>query len=66
MKEDIDVTDFLIEVILNNTALSYNDKDLRIGSDVAILEVLKVIAKEAYNDRLQVLQDEYKERTLNN
>lgn len=56
-KEDIGATDFLIELILNNTGLNYDKDKLTIRDDTAVLEVLRVIAKSLYENRLKELQE---------
>lgn len=60
MNEDMYVVDFLIELILNNTRLNYNKDDLRINSDDVVLEVIKVLSKEKYENRLQELIEKKK------
>ena len=47
--------DLLIELIINNTRLSYDEKDLRIDEDKAVMEVIKIIAKEKYKVRFNEL-----------
>lgn len=56
MDGDKDAMEFLIELILNNTRLNYDKDELRIEGDNVVLEVIKVLAKAKYEDRLQELQ----------
>ena len=56
MDGDKDATEFLIELILNNTGLNYDKDKLRMGDDTAILEAIKVLAKDKYESRLKELQ----------
>ena len=51
------ISNFLIELIINNTELNYRKDDLRIDGDTVILEVLKVLAKEKYQERFKELQE---------
>jgi hypothetical protein len=54
--------DLIIDLIINNTNLSYGDKEkLRISDDTSILEVIKVIAKDRYDKRVIELNEENKE-----
>lgn len=57
MDGDMDAMEFLIELILNNTRLNYDKDELRIEGDNVVLEVIKVLAKAKYEDRLQELQE---------
>lgn len=57
MDGDMDAMEFLIELILNNTRLNYDKDKLTIRDDTAVLEVLRVIAKAKYENRLQELQE---------
>lgn len=57
MEGDKDATEFLIELILNNTGLNYDKDKLRMGDDTAILESIKVLAKDKYESRLKELQE---------
>lgn len=57
MDGDMDAMEFLIELILNNTRLNYDKDELRIENDNIVLEVLKVLAKAKYENRLQELQE---------
>ena len=56
MDGDKDAMEFLVELILNNTRLNYDKDELRIEGDNVVLEVIKVLAKAKYEDRLQELQ----------
>lgn len=50
--------DFLIDIILNNTRISYaDDNRLMIDEDKAIMEVVKVIDKRKYENRLEELKE---------
>lgn len=57
MENNRDNADFLIELILNNTGLNYDKDKLRMGDDTAILESIKVLAKDKYESRLKELQE---------
>lgn len=57
MDGDMDAMEFLIELILNNTQLNYDKNKLTIRDDNVVLEVLKVLAKAKYENRLQELQE---------
>lgn len=50
---------FLIKLILNNTRLSYDKNNLSIDEDKVILEVIKVLSPQAYEERFEKLQKEY-------
>ena len=45
----------LIELIINNTKLDYNDRDLTIDNDTAILQLIKFLEPSMYNYRLEEL-----------
>lgn len=62
MDGDKDAMEFLIELILNNTQLNYDKDKLTIRDDTAVLEVLRVIAKSLYENRLKELQEKSKEK----
>lgn len=51
--------EFLIKLILNNTRLSYDKNNLSIDEDKVILEVIKVLSPQAYEERFEKLQKEY-------
>ena len=56
MEENKIYLDLLIDLIINNARLGYNEKDkLRIENDEAIMQVLKVIAKDKYENKLEDL-----------
>lgn len=55
--ENKDTVQLLIELILNNTRLNYDKNDLRIDDDTAIIQVVKILAKEKYQNRFQELQE---------
>lgn len=57
MDGDKEAMEFLIELILNNTRLNYDKDELRIEGDNVVLEVIKVLAKAKYENRLQELQE---------
>ena len=49
--------DFLVDIILNNARLSYTDENkLMIDEDKAIMEVVKVISRKKYENRLKELK----------
>lgn len=52
---DTEYLDLLIELIIGNASLNYSKDDLRINNDDTIMQVLKVIAKEKYENRLEDL-----------
>ena len=47
--------EFLVKLILNNTRLNYDKNDLRIDNDTVLLEVIKVLNKQLYDERFQEL-----------
>lgn len=50
--------DFLVDIILNNARLSYTDENkLMIDEDKAIMEVVKVISRKKYENRLNELKE---------
>ena len=60
--EMINGIDLIIDLIINNTCLSYSDKSkLRINDDAPVMEVIKIIAKDSYNNRVKELNEENKE-----
>lgn len=52
---DTEYLDLLIELIIGNASLNYSKDDLRINNDDTIMQVLKIIAKEKYENRLEDL-----------
>lgn len=55
--------DFLVDIILNNTRLSYTDDNkLMIDEDKAIMEVVKVISRKKYENRLKELKGNEEEK----
>lgn len=56
MGENISITEFLVELILNNTRLGYKDGELRIDNESPIMETIRVLAKTKYENRLLELQ----------
>lgn len=57
--------DFIIDIILNNTKLSYTDDNkLMIDEDKAILEVVKVISRKKYENRLKELKGNEEEKEI--
>ena len=50
------------KIVLNNTELDYSGEKLRIDSDSAILEYLRAICPESYNNRLTDLKEAKAER----
>lgn len=55
--KSIQTVEFLIYLILNNSRLSYDQKDLRIDNELVVLEAIKVLAKDEYEARLKELQE---------
>lgn len=55
MEKNIDVANFLMELIINNTRLNYDKDELRIENDAATIEVIKVLDKSVYEKRFQEL-----------
>lgn len=55
MEKNVDVANFLMELIINNTRLNYDKNELRIENDAAIIEVIKVLDKSVYEKRFQEL-----------
>ena len=64
MNGDIDAMDFVTQIILNNTRLNYDKDELTMDNDKIILEVLKVLAKEKYEARLQELLEKEKSKEI--
>ena len=61
---DTNYLDLIIDIIINNTKLSYCDKNkLTIDNESPVLEVIKVIAHERYELRVNELnqKEEVKE-----
>lgn len=59
---DTSYLDLIIDLILNNAQLSYSDKNkLRLDNDDTIMQVLKVIAKDKYENRLEDLKNKEEE-----
>lgn len=55
----MDNLDLLINVIINNTRLSYADENkLMLDEDKAVMEIIKVIASRKYENRLEDLKRE--------
>ena len=48
----------LINAIINNTKLDYNDRDLTIDNDTAILQLVKFLDPDSYEDRRITLRRE--------
>ena len=49
----------LVNYLIDNTALGYNDKSkLRIADDYKILDLIKIFETEKYNNRLKELNNE--------
>lgn len=49
--------DLLIDLIIDNAELSYHKDSLRIDNDDTIMQVLKIIAKQKYENKLEDLQN---------
>lgn len=52
--------DLLIDLIINNSRLDYNGKNLRIDEEKPVIEVIKIIAKEKYENKLKELKENEK------
>ena len=50
----------LIDMILNNTCLNYEHKDLMIDDDSKILAIIKSIDEDSYSNCLAERKEEYK------
>lgn len=48
----------LIDLIFNNTGLAYTKNELRIKDDTAILQYIKAICPDRYEEELYELQNE--------
>ena len=48
----------LLDLIFNNTGLSYTKNELRIKDDTAILQFIKAIYPDRYEEELYELQNE--------
>lgn len=48
----------LLDLIFNNTGLSYTKNELRIKDDTAILQFIKAICPDRYEEELYELQNE--------
>lgn len=58
---DINYMDLLIDLIIDNSCLSYSDKDkLRIDNDDTIMQVIRIIAKDKYENRVEDLKNKNK------
>lgn len=55
--------DRLIETIIENTKLDYNDRDLTIDNETAILQLVKFLAPDSYEDRRLTLRRDKVEET---
>lgn len=53
----------LIKVIINNTKLDYNDRDLTIDNDTAILQLVRFLDPDSYEDRRLTLRRDKLEET---
>lgn len=54
---DTNYLDLLINIIIDNASLSYTDDKLRIDNDDTIMQVIRVIAKDKYGNRLEDLKN---------
>lgn len=54
---DTNYLDLLINIIIDNANLSYTDDKLRIDNDDTIMQVIRVIAKDKYENRLEDLKN---------
>lgn len=50
----------IVDTILDNCELGYGEDDLRIDSERSILAVVKALAPDEYNNRLNELKEEKK------
>lgn len=48
--------ELLIDIILDNTRLTYDKEKLTIDDDNAVIQVIRVLQKERYNKRLEELK----------
>ena len=49
----------LVDYLIENTALGYNDKSkLRLADDYKIMDLIKILEAEKYNNRLEKLNIE--------
>ena len=53
---DTNYLELLIELIIGNASLNYSKDELRINNDETIMQILKVIAKDKYENKLEDLQ----------
>lgn len=49
--------DLLIDLIINNSKLNYDKNDLRIYNEETIMQIIKIIAKDKYENRLEDLKN---------
>ena len=54
---DTNYLDLLINIIIDNASLSYTDDKLRTDNDDTIMQVIRVIAKDKYENRLEDLKN---------
>lgn len=59
---DNNYLDLIIDLIINNTRLDYDGKDLRIDEEKPVMEVIKIIAKEKYENKLKELKGNEEKR----
>lgn len=55
---DNNYLDLLIDLIINNSRLDYNGENLRIYEEKPVIEVIKIIAKEKYENKVKELKEE--------
>lgn len=55
---DNNYLDLLIDLIINNSRLDYNGENLRIDEEKPVIEVIKIIAKEKYENKVKELKEE--------
>ena len=53
-----ELLDLLIKMILNNSRLTYDKKDLRVDTCDSIMDYVKALCPTAYNAKLTELQEE--------
>ena len=49
--------DLLVDLIIENSRLSYDNEKLTIYDDNTVMQVIKIIAKEKYQDRFNKLKE---------
>lgn len=52
--------DLIIDLIIDNSRLSYDKEKLMINDDSAVMQVIKIIAKEKYQNKFNQLKEQEK------